>query len=149
MGGKPAPEPVAWILRLESRFLGPAGKESPKLLQSALCKGAREDGGGPGELQASTPTQGNHYKHWQPGATLPHVVSLLSWVEAQALELSYPGSHPSFLLTCCVTLGKLSKLSEPLCPTRQVGTGLMQCHRKHDDCRRWSIGSIYGVLGTY
>lgn len=83
------------------------------------------------------------------GATLPHVVSLLSWVEAQALELSYPGSHPSFLLTCCVTLGKLSKLSEPLCPTRQVGTGLMQCHRKHDDCRRWSIGSIYGVLGTY
>ena len=50
-----------------SRFLGPAGKDSPNFLQSALCEGAREDSGGPGELQASTPTEGNHYKHWQPG----------------------------------------------------------------------------------
>ena len=97
-----------------SRLLGPAGIGSSKLLQSALCKGAREEGVGAGEQQASHPAAKGIIINIQ-GVAPP------SWGGAQALELSCPGSHPSSLLTCCVTLGELPKLSEPLFPHQTDG----------------------------
>ena len=76
---------------------------------------------GLGSCRLQPPPKGIIINTGNQGTTLLHVGPLLPWVGAQALELSYPGSHPSSLLTCCVTLGKLTKLSEPLFPHQTGG----------------------------